>query len=136
MDKIGVSVEVSKSGKNKDMGSPFRETTSEERALLQELTDTIGKRFINLVKQHRKLDDRAIDRVATARVFTAKEALDLGLIDEIGYLTDAIKSTKTLAGLPDEQPHAVPCAQQHTLQGGQVIGRQFHHETAAAAGQQ
>ena len=102
MDKIGLKVEVSKSGKNKDMGSPFRETTSEERELLQELTDTIGKRFLNLVAQHRKLESNVIDTVATARVFTAKEALDLGLIDEIGYLTDGIRKAKTLAGLPDD----------------------------------
>ncbi len=102
MDKIGLKVEVSKSGKNKDMGSPFRETTSEERELLQELTDTIGKRFLNLVAKHRKLESNVIDTVATARVFTAKEALDLGLIDEIGYLTDGIRKAKTLAGLPDD----------------------------------
>ncbi len=102
MDKIGLKVEVSKSGKHKDMGSPFRETTSEERELLQELTDTIGKRFLNLVAQHRKLESNVIDTVATARVFTAKEALDLGLIDEIGYLTDGIRKAKTLAGLPDD----------------------------------
>jgi len=102
MDKIGLKVEVSKSGKNKDMGSPFRETTSEERELLQQLTDTIGKRFLNLVVQHRNLDSNVIDTVATARVFTAKEALDLGLIDEIGYLTDGIRKAKTLAGLPED----------------------------------
>jgi protease-4 len=101
LDKIGLKVEVSKSGKNKDMGSPFRDTTAEERELLQELTDTIGKRFLNLVAQHRKLEAHVVDHVATARVFTAQQALDLGLIDEIGYLTDAINSTKKLAGLPD-----------------------------------
>ena len=102
MDKIGLKVEVSKSGKHKDMGSPFRETTSEERELLQQLTDTIGKRFLNLVVQHRKLESNVIDTVASARVFTAKEALDLGLIDEIGYLTDGIRKAKTLAGLPED----------------------------------
>ena len=51
--------------------------------------------------EHRKLESNVIDRIKTARVFTAKQALDLGLIDKVGYLTDGILKTKTLAGLPE-----------------------------------
>ena len=100
MDKIGLGVAVSKSGKNKDMGSPFREPTEEERRLMQQLTDKLGERFINLVASHRKLPSKALERVSTARVLLGQEALELGLIDEVGYINDALEKAITLAGLP------------------------------------
>ena len=56
MSKIGVAVDVQKSGQNKDMASPFRQTTEEERRLLQDLTDTLGNRFVKLVETHRKIN--------------------------------------------------------------------------------
>jgi protease-4 len=55
MEKIGLDVAVSKSGRNKDMGSPFRKATAEEEKLLQEVSDTLGRRFVDLVARHRKL---------------------------------------------------------------------------------
>jgi protease-4 len=99
MDKIGLSVEANKSGKNKDMGSPFRESTPKEKEILQSLTDELGARFVGLVKQHRKLDDKDLQRVSSARVYLAREALEIGLVDEIGYLKDAIRQAQKLAGL-------------------------------------
>lgn len=102
MGKVGLDVEVSKSGKNKDMGSPFRQTTEEEHEILKGLTDELGKRFINLVAKHRNLDKRALADISTARVYLAKEALQLGLVDKIGYLSDALSQAKKLAGLPKD----------------------------------
>ena len=102
MEKIGVDVEVSKSGKNKDMASPFREPTEEERRMLQNITETLGKRFVNLVVKYRKLPPDKTDKISTARVFLPEEALALGLIDEIGYLSDAISKAKFLADLPED----------------------------------
>jgi protease-4 len=99
MEKIGVDVRVHKSGENKDMGSPFRSPTPEEERILQQLADSLGQRFVQLVKKHRHLDDKQLAQVAEARVFLAEEALDLGLVDRIGYLPDAIEETKTLASL-------------------------------------
>jgi protease-4 len=101
MDKIGLAVETHKSGENKDMGSPFRQTTPEEQKMLQALTDELGQRFIDLVGQHRRLDPEDLQRVATARVYLASEALKMGLVDEIGYLNDAIAQAQKLAGLPE-----------------------------------
>ncbi|PKN09350.1 MAG: signal peptide peptidase SppA, partial [Deltaproteobacteria bacterium HGW-Deltaproteobacteria-7] len=98
MDKIGLSVEINKFGKNKDMGSPFRESNDEEKMLTQRTVDTFGNRFINLVQKHRRLDESSLKEVSTARVFVADEALKLKLIDKIGYIRDAIKETKTIAG--------------------------------------
>jgi protease-4 len=102
LDKIGLSVEINKFGTNKDMGSPFRESNDEEKMLMQKTVDTFGNRFIKLVQQHRKLDEQTLKEVSTARVFVADDALRLKLIDKIGYIRDAIKETKTIAGLADD----------------------------------
>lgn len=102
MDKIGLGVEVNKYGKNKDMGSPFRDSNSEEKILMQNMVDKYGDRFIGLVKKHRGLDPKSLETVSTARIFVADEALRLKLIDKIGYLSDAVKDTKKLAGLKED----------------------------------
>ena len=102
MDKLGLGVDVKKYGKNKDMGSPFRESTEEEQKLFQITINHLGERFTSLVKKHRKLDPQALAEMSTARLFLAEEALKLGLIDKIGYLSDAVKETKLLAGLPGD----------------------------------
>ncbi len=100
MEKIGLEVEVDKSGRNKDMGSPFRKDTEEERQILQGLIDSLAKRFLDLVATRRKLDPAAMANISTARVYLAREALELGLVDEIGYLDDAIRQAERLGGLP------------------------------------
>jgi protease-4 len=102
MQKIGVDVEVNKSGADKDMGSPFRPTSTEEKKIFQQLTDQLGDRFINLVASHRSLEPEARDRISTARVFLAHEALELGLVDQIGYLDNAVDQAKKLAGLRED----------------------------------
>ncbi|HDL07494.1 MAG TPA: signal peptide peptidase SppA [Desulfobacteraceae bacterium] len=101
MGKIGLGVEVSKSGKNKDMGSPFRETTIGEEKMFQMLTEELGHRFINLVAEHRRLDIKTLGDISSARIYLADEALSLGLVDKIGYLDDALSEAKKLAGLPE-----------------------------------
>ncbi|MEA3437389.1 MAG: S49 family peptidase, partial [Thermodesulfobacteriota bacterium] len=102
MEKIGAGVDINKSGKNKDMGSPFRKTTDEERQLFQDLTDELGKRFINLVSKHRRLNKNRLTEISAARIYLAPKALELGLIDKIGYLEDAISKTRKLAGLSQD----------------------------------
>ena len=101
MQKVGVSIELNKSGVNKDMGAPFRPTTAEENRMLQAMTDRLGKRFIDLVAQHRKLDPAAMAEIATARVYLANDALQLGMVDEVGYLDQALAAAKRLADLPE-----------------------------------
>lgn len=102
MGKIGVDVEVNKSGKNKDMASPFRQATAEEEIILQELTDKLAQRFIDRVVEHRNINQHNLVEISTARVFLADEALRLGLVDKIGYLEDAVKESKMLAGLSED----------------------------------
>lgn len=102
MDKIGVDVEVNTSGENKDMGSPFRKETKAEDKIFQGLTDSLGKRFIDLVVENRGLSPEVVKDISTARIYLAGEALKLGLVDEIGYISDAISKTKALAGLDEK----------------------------------
>ena len=102
MDKIGVAVEVNKSGADKDMGSPFRQTSAAEEKIFQDLTDRLGVRFVDLVARHRKLEPEIVAQISTARVYLANEALELGLVDEIGYLASAVRQAKKLAGLAED----------------------------------
>jgi protease IV len=99
MDKLGVAVEVKKSGRDKDMGSPFRPSTRDEEMILQELTDKMGKKFIDLVAKHRTEDAKVLTNISTARIYLAPEALQLKLVDRIGYVDEAISEAKNLAGL-------------------------------------
>jgi len=101
MEKIGLGVTVQKFGKYKDMGSPFRESNQDEQKLLQKTVNDFGERFIGLVKKHRKLTPQALAEVSTARVFLADEALGFGLIDKIGYISDALQETKKIAGISE-----------------------------------
>ena len=102
MDKIGLGVDVQKVGKYKDMASPFRDTSEEERNLLQKTMNDFGERFMGLVKKHRQLTPQAITEISTARVFLANEALQMGLIDKIGYISDAVKETKKIANISED----------------------------------
>ena len=102
MEKIGLGVEVNKSGAEKDMGSPFRQASAAEEKIFQDLTDRLGARFIDLVARHRKLKPEVVAQISTARVYLANEALELGLVDEIGYLENAIRQAKNLAGLAED----------------------------------
>lgn len=102
MGKIGLDIEVIKSGQNKDMGSPFRQSTEEEQKIFQDLINELGGRFINLVAKHRKIDQNILSDISTARVYLAREALQLGLVDKIGYLNNAVLQAKKLAGLNED----------------------------------
>ncbi len=99
MEKLGVGVVVNKSGKDKDMGSPFRPSTASEDKLFQGLTDDMAVRFKTLVQTHRRLSDEQMKDVGTARVVLADEALKMGLIDEVGYIDDAAAKARSMAGL-------------------------------------
>jgi protease-4 len=101
LEKIGVSATYVKSGALKDMGSPFRSLRPEERALFQGLIDRFYGRFVELVARSRKLDEARVRAFADGRVYTASEALGLGLVDRIGYLEEAIGDARSAAGLAE-----------------------------------
>ncbi len=99
MQKIGLqSVEIS-SGDRKGMGSPFRPLSPEERALFQNLIDSLQGRFVNTVAESRRLAPEKVRQLADGRIYSSREAEEAGLIDGIGYLDDVIEQAKKLANL-------------------------------------
>ena len=102
MDKIGLGVEVSKTGKNKDMGSPFRQATADEKQIINDLINQLGKRFLDRIVEHRKINPDKLKAISTARIFLADDALKLGMVDSVGYLAEAVSQAKKLADLPQE----------------------------------
>ena len=101
MGKLGLEMDITKSGKNKDMGSPFRHSTPEEEKIFQNLIDKLNARFIAMVQRHRHLKKDDLETVKSARVFIAEDALKIGLIDKICYLDEAVSECKKLAGIPE-----------------------------------
>lgn len=102
MSKIGVENQTIKSGSKKDIGSPLREMTPEEKEVLQSVIDGMRDRFVALVRERRpNLDGANVDEVTDGRIFGADQALAIGLVDRIGYLHDAIEVAQRRAGAPD-----------------------------------
>jgi protease-4 len=97
--KIGIKGVVLKSGEHKDIGSPFREMTPEEKMLIQEVIDNVHQQFIKAVAQGRKLDYSKVTQIADGRIMTGEQAKQLGLVDQIGNLDDAIDATAKLVGI-------------------------------------
>jgi protease-4 len=102
LDKIGVRDETLTAGANKDLGSPLRPLRPEERAILQGILDSMHGRFVALVRERRpNVSEQNLSVATDGRIFTADQALALGLVDRIGYLDDAIAAAKRRAGVAD-----------------------------------
>ena len=97
--KIGYKGYVIKSGPHKDVGSPFREMTPEEKELLQEVIDTVHQQFIRAVAEGRKLPMEKVASIADGRIFSGEQAQALGLVDELGNLEDTIEMAAQMAGI-------------------------------------
>jgi protease-4 len=90
MEKIGLEPQVVKSGKYKDVGSPARKMTPEERIYLQRVVDDVHQQFIDAVAQGRNITPKEARKLADGRVFTGRQALKLKMVDEMGGLEDVI----------------------------------------------
>jgi protease-4 len=97
--KIGVKGVVLKSGEHKDIGSPFREMTPEEKKLMQSVIDNVHQQFIQAVAEGRKMDRLKVAQVADGRILTGEQAKQLGLVDQLGNLQDAIDTAAKLVGI-------------------------------------
>jgi protease IV len=97
--KLGVDFFDIKAGALKDMGSPFKPLTPEERAVFQSLLNNIHEQFINDVAKNRKLPVDKVRTLADGRVFTGQEAKGLGLIDALGNFNDAVERAGRLGGI-------------------------------------
>jgi protease-4 len=100
-NKIGIKEQIIKSGKHKDLLSQTRPMTSEEQEIVQKMIDENQKRFVDIVKENRKLDLNKLDEITDGRIFTPLQAKDLGLIDDSGYLSDAVASAIELSKISE-----------------------------------
>jgi protease-4 len=101
LEKIGVAPLAIKSGPLKDAGSPFRSLTETERAVFQSIIDDMHGRFVELIARSRKMPEDRVRGFADGRVYTADQALKLGLVDRVGYLEDVVTLAKERAGLSE-----------------------------------
>jgi len=99
MKKVGVRSSVIKSGKFKDIGSPVRDMTAEEKQLIQGLVDDIYDQFVRTIAEDRKIPLEIIMSLADGRIFSGRQALQLKLVDELGGLQDAVLLAGRLAGI-------------------------------------
>jgi len=100
--KLGLRSMVVKSGKHKDLGSPLRPMSEEEKKLLQGVLDSVHEQFIRAVAEGRKLPVEKVRELADGRIFSGEQARELGLVDELGTLEDTLAMAATLAGIRGE----------------------------------
>ena len=105
--KVGVNVESVGSNKHSDMMSLMRPFDAAELAYMQASVEDIYELFVNLVATSRGLSVERVDQIAQGRVWAAADALEVGLVDEIGTLQDAISYAAALADLPSSDDYSV-----------------------------
>ncbi|MBI5810044.1 MAG: signal peptide peptidase SppA, partial [Deltaproteobacteria bacterium] len=103
MEKVGLTDQTIKSGDKKDAGSPLRQMTPEERRIIQSVIDAMYERFLDVILETRgaffKRDE--LQAIADGRVYTARQARDLKLVDMIGYMDDVVALSKEMAGIKE-----------------------------------
>jgi len=97
--KIGLKPVVIKSGEHKDMGSPARELTEEERKMLKDIVMEMYEQFVKVVAEGRNMPVEKVRKIADGRIFTGSQALELGLVDELGNFYDAVDATAKMVGI-------------------------------------
>jgi protease-4 len=102
LHKIGLRSMVVKSGKHKDLGSPLRPMSEEEKKLLQGVLDSVHDQFIRAVAEGRRLPPEKVRELADGRIFSGEQARNLGLVDELGNLEETIALAAKLAGIRGE----------------------------------
>jgi protease-4 len=101
LQKIGVTAAAIKSGPLKDMGSPLRALTPEERAIFQSVIDELYGQFVAKVAERRKVSLETARTLGDGRIYTAQQALAEKLVDGIGYLPDVLALARKAAGVSE-----------------------------------
>jgi protease-4 len=102
LDKIGIKDETIKSGERKDVGTFMRDMTPDEKAYLQKVMDDVHGQFVEAVAKGRKMRVEDVWPIANGSVYTGKQAKEIGLVDELGDLEDAIKLAGKLGKIEGE----------------------------------
>lgn len=108
MDKIGIKSNTLKTGKFKDSGSPLRELSPEDRAMLQAVIDNTHEQFVQAVAAGRRLPADEVRRIADGRILSGQQARALRLVDRLGTLQDAIEEAGRQAGIKGEPEVILP----------------------------
>ena len=106
-EKIGYKSEVIKSGPLKDIGASNRAISEEERRLMQSLIDNVYKQFVRDIAEARALPVETVSELADGRIYSGEQALEVGLIDNLGNFTDAITLAAEMGGLDTENPQLI-----------------------------
>lgn len=101
-EKIGVSQTIIKSGELKDAGNPLREVNEKDLEYFQSIVDDSFDQFLEVVARERKMDKEKLKEYATGRVFTGRQAKDIGLVDSLGTYEDAVRIAARMSGIEGE----------------------------------
>ncbi len=99
LKKIGLRSYVIKSGKHKDIGSPLRKMSPEERSILQSVIDSVHDQFVRAVAEGRNMEEEKVREIADGRIFSGEQAKELGLVDRLGGLQDTIEIAAEMIGI-------------------------------------
>ncbi len=125
LEKVGVEANAITSGPRKDMGSPFRVMTSEEKDIFQGVIDSFYQRFLTVVQEGRpNLSLDQIKKLADGRIYSGEQAKAAGLVDDIGYLDEAIELAKKKAGVSEARvvTYRRPGEYQHNIYSQALTG--------------
>jgi len=114
LDKIGVKAVVIATGEFKDIGSLYRDMTEEEKDLWRDILDQVYADFVAVVAEARGLPESAVRDIADGSVFTGQQALEMGLVDEVGTRQAAIDKAAEMGNI-DGEPRVVELRPQPTL---------------------
>ncbi|MGE7765143.1 signal peptide peptidase SppA [Peribacillus sp. NPDC096540] len=101
--KYGVEFETIKSGPHKDIMSPTREMTGDEREILQDMIDNSYDQFVKIIADGRGMTENEVRKIADGRIYDGRQAKENHLIDDFGHLDDVIAAMKTDIGKKDAQ---------------------------------
>ncbi|MBN2284415.1 MAG: signal peptide peptidase SppA [Deltaproteobacteria bacterium] len=108
LGKIGLKSRVIKRGEHKDIGSPTRDMTPEEEKIIQGLVDDIYDQFIDMVTANRTISEETLRTISDSRILSGRQAVELGLVDELGTLRNAVDLASVLAGIEGEPEVVYP----------------------------
>jgi len=102
LDKVGIESYVLKSGKYKDIGSVTRPMSEEEKQILQSVLDDVYMQFVEDVAEGRGMDLEKVKQIANGSIFSGRQALSIGLVDQLGSFQDAVDLVVDLSGIKGE----------------------------------
>lgn len=123
LDRIGVTMEVVKAGEQKDLGSPFRSMGPDDRAVLTRMLEDVHAQFIEAVALERRLNVEEVTPLADGRIFSGRQARELGLIDRLGNLESAVSLAGQMAGIGDDPGIVRPPSERRGWLADLILGQ-------------